>query len=627
MKRKTTVGALAAALTASAVGLIAAPAFAANANDTFDGTAAGTSTPAGYYVGVGSDTTQIVVHDLVNSFNATNPANKLSSFAADGTPSSIFLKTTSASAILRPNGSGAGKALLYAPNNNPEVDFARSSSTLNSAEISGNLLQAPFALDGLKLAVSNSVASNAPATLTAAQIVSIYKGQDAGGNPVNSWDDLGGSSTAAIVPLIPQTGSGTRNFFTDKLKEANNGQAVTLAASVQNTQEHDPTDIANNANAIAPFSTARAAGLSSIKLEGGASWTRPVYNVVRAADVSKFVSIFGPNGYFCGAAGRTVIEAKGFKQLAPTSRNGKCGVFTTEAITNLKTSDQDDSKDTTTALTATANNGKTVTLKTTVAGASTTGSVAFKEGSTTLGTVDVAAGKADLPVLTDVSLGDHTYKAFFTPTDTGVASPSESDPKTVTVKKTAAATLTLTPATVKYAHVVQAKADVTSDGSPAAGGSVQFKVGSTVLKTGTIVNGTVTVSLPTTLTVGTKSVVASYLGSTDTSAVVSDPKSLVITKATSSTSVSKSTFTVRKTARAKIPTTVKIVGGTGVSATGSVTIKLGSKVLAKGTLKSGKVTITLPKITSVGTKTLKAYYNGSSNLLTSNRTFKLKVTR
>jgi hypothetical protein len=300
-------------------------------------------------------------------------------------------------------------------------------------------------------------------------------------------------------------------------------------------------------------------------------------------------------------------------------------VFTTEAITNLKTSDQDDSKDTTTALTATANNGKTVSLKTTITGPSTAGSVTFKEGSTALGTVGVVAGKADLADLTNVSLGDHTYKAFFTPADTGVASPSESDSKVVTVKKTAAATLTLTPTTQKYAHVVQAKADVTSDGSPATGGSVQFKIGSIVLKTGTIVNGTVTVSLPTSLTVGTKSVVASYLGSSDTSAVVSDPQSLVITKASSTTTMSKSTYSVKYPNKGKVTATVKITGGVGVSATGTVTVKKGSKVLAKGTLKSGKVTITLPKLAR-GTHSLKAYYGGSSYVGTSNKSFTLKVT-
>ena len=622
MKRKTTAGALAAALAAGAVGLIAAPAFAANANDTFDGTTAATSTPPGYYVGVGSDTTQIVVHNLAAAFNATNPTVKLSSFAADGAPSSIFLKTTSASAITRPNGSGTGKSTLYAPSN-ADVDFARSSSTLSQTEVSNNLLQAPFALDGLKMAVSKATTSNAPASLTAAQIVAIYKGT------ADTWNDVGGSSTAAIVPLIPQGGSGTRSFFESKLKEANNGQTVVLASTVLETQEHDPTDVKNNANAIAPFSTARAAGLTAdIQLEGGAEWTRPVYNVFRSTDASKFVSIFGPTGYFCGSAGRTVIENAGFKQLAPTSRNGKCGVFTTEAITNLKTSDQDDTKDTTTALTATANNGKTVSLKTTISGANTAGSVTFKEGSTSLGTVDVAAGKADLADLTNVSLGDHTYKAFFTPSNTGVANPSESDSKTVTVKKTAAATLTLTPTTQKYGRVVQAKADVTSDGAAAAGGSVQFKLGSTVLGTGTIVNGTVTVNLSTSkLNVGTRSIVASYLGTTDTAAVVSDPKSVVITKASSTVTMSKSTYSVKYPAKAKVSATVKITGGVGVTATGSVTIKKGTKILAKGNLLStGKVNITLPKLAK-GTYALKAYYNGSSNVGISNKSFTLKVTR
>lgn len=624
MKRKTTAAALAAALTASAASLLAAPAFAVtNPYDTFDGTTAATSSPATSYVGVGSDTTQIVMHQLVEAYNATNPTNKLSSFSAEGTPASIFLKTSSSAAIARPNGSGAGKALLFAPNNNPEVDFARSSGTLTSAEISGNLLQSAFAVDGLKMAVSKAVISNAPASLTPAQIVAIYKGT------ADSWDDVGGTSTATIKPYIPQSGSGTRKFFEAKLKEANGNQAVQLASAVHDTQEHSPTDIANDPNAIAPFSTARAAGLTTqVKLEDGTNWNRAVYNVFRSADASKFVSVFGPTGYLCGTAGKTVIEAAGFKQLAPTTRHGKCGVFTTDEVTNLKTSDQDDSKDTTTTLTGTPANaaGGNVALKSTIAGTNTAGSVEFREGATSLGTVAVNAGKADLN-LSNVALGAHDYKALFTPSNLAVANASESDKITVTVKKPSTATLALTPATQVYAHGVQATATVTSDGGPATG-DVQFKLGTTVLKTGTLVNGAVTVTLAKSLTVGTKSIVASYLGTADTYKVDSPAKSVVITKASSRTTTSKTSYSVKYPAKGKIAVTVKIKGGvSGINPSGTVTIKNGSSNVGKGTLSSGKVTVTLSKL-PVKTYTLKAHYDGSKNVGTStSASFTLKVTR
>ncbi|NHA00348.1 hypothetical protein G5V59_10145 [Nocardioides sp. W3-2-3] len=58
----------------------------------------------------------------------------------------------------------------------------------------------------LSMAVSKNVVSNAPATLTPAQIVGIYKGE------ITNWSQVGGTA-GVIAPKIPQGGSGTRSFF------------------------------------------------------------------------------------------------------------------------------------------------------------------------------------------------------------------------------------------------------------------------------------------------------------------------------------------------------------------------------------------------------------------------------
>jgi len=96
---------LTVAVAGSALALTASPAFAVEADDP-------TFTPvAGDLIGVGSDTSQHAVHLLAEDWNAQSPAPavKVASFAATGAGTI----TLPSGAIARPNGSGAGKALLY----------------------------------------------------------------------------------------------------------------------------------------------------------------------------------------------------------------------------------------------------------------------------------------------------------------------------------------------------------------------------------------------------------------------------------------------------------------------------------------------------------------------------------
>ncbi|HEY3436609.1 MAG TPA: substrate-binding domain-containing protein [Actinotalea sp.] len=306
-------------------------------------------------VGVGSDTTEFAVGYLADGtrvggllkagFNSAAAGSRLVSFDATGpvartgagTVASPYVYAATPTVVLRagsvainrPNGSGAGKALLFAPNNNTNVNFARSSSSLNTAEVSAGLFQIPFALDGLQLATAT--VSNAPAAITPAQMVGIYDGT------ITNWSQIGGSN-GVIVPMLPQSGSGTLSFFTAQLTAANGGTPVTLRSGIVTVQEHDSAPIAADANAVGPFSLARFnTQATGIKLEAGFSAQRAVYNVVRTADVSKasFTAVFGPSGFVCSTAGRTLIQAAGFQQLAAVADGGVCGVPTQAATTNF----------------------------------------------------------------------------------------------------------------------------------------------------------------------------------------------------------------------------------------------------------------------------------------------------
>jgi hypothetical protein len=478
--RKSLAGALAAAVAGSVIALSAGPASAAVDPDdtTFTPTTAD-------LIGVGSDTSQHAIKLFADAWNNSGQAPvKFATFAATG-GGTIPLPTA---AINRPNGSGAGKALLYGSGNNPDIDFARSSSANSTAETQAGLQAFPFALDTLVMAVSGSVASNAPAALTPAQIVSIYKDE------TTNWSQVGGTA-GVIAPKIPQAGSGTRSFFTAQLQAANGGVAVTLGANVAEVQEHDDTAIKNDPNAVAPFSKGRAGLLgSTLRLETGFSADRALYNVVRGADLANplIQGAFGEDGALCSTDVRPLIEAAGFKQLATPDHGGVCGSTTQAAVSNFTVNAQ---VVTTTDLTASSAKAKTAKLVATVSGStSPSGTVDFFEGATEVASdVPLVSGQATAN-LTGVTTGSHVYTAEFTPAEGSAFEPSTSDESTVTVKTSAKVSESF-PATVAKHKLAKGTVTVVGVGATATG-TVKIMKGSKVLKTATLKSGKATITLP-----------------------------------------------------------------------------------------------------------------------------------
>ena len=286
-------------------------------------------------VGVGSDTSENAMNFLADGAvsggtfrNGINGAANARLVSFDATGSSTVVLKTGTAAVNRPNGSGPGKATLFGAGNNANVNYARSSSSLSAAEVSAGLWQVPFALDGLKPAVATT--SNAPASLTAAQVLGIYNGT------YTNWSQVGGTA-GVIQPKIPFAGSGTRSFFVAQLTAINGGATVTLGSNVVEVQEHDPAPLVGNPNAVAPFSTGRAAGETGIKLAGGWSAQRALYNVVRTADLTApwFAATFGADGFICSGGAKRLVEASGFQQLAVPLDGGACGEPVQAAVTNF----------------------------------------------------------------------------------------------------------------------------------------------------------------------------------------------------------------------------------------------------------------------------------------------------
>jgi ABC-type phosphate transport system substrate-binding protein len=161
--------------------------------------------------------------------------------------------------------------------------------------------------DGVKIVASNT--TNAPAGLTRAQLLGIYKGT------YTAWNQIpgnAGGSSATIHPFIPPADSAINKALVNELT-IENGGPFTLAAGVQFVEQNDPVPLAADANAIAPFATGRlnvwntpggyfknpntpfpggstispgAKFLDGAPIGGGTSWssTNGIYAVFRQAD-------------------------------------------------------------------------------------------------------------------------------------------------------------------------------------------------------------------------------------------------------------------------------------------------------------------------------------------------------
>ena len=278
MRKSTKIG-IAAAAAAGAALTMASPAFADYGPAPLD------------VVGAGSDTVQNIMNFAADgkgstpgfnttgnkykivSLDATGDANDRAVYAKGGTSPlklSVIFRAGS-SPQQRSNGSGAGIGAIIVDTSSPEtINWVRASrlpkvsenATATTNFGAGGLHVIKIATDDLAIA-KLATGSNA-VSLTPAQLVSVYKCSP-GSTDWNSFNPAAPVGST-IIPLIPQSGSGTGDTFRADLKAANGGTDVTLGGCVQTVEENDPSSItgaSTPANAIAPFSSGRIALFNS----------------------------------------------------------------------------------------------------------------------------------------------------------------------------------------------------------------------------------------------------------------------------------------------------------------------------------------------------------------------------
>jgi ABC-type phosphate transport system substrate-binding protein len=204
------------------------------------------------------------------SFNATADGNARSAYAQGSTQSSpIALNPTDVLRagtfpVQRVQSSGAAlTALLNDTGAQETINFIGSSTLPTSAQQNqastngwGYLHVVQLGTDAVQIATAS--VTNAPAGLSAAELVKIYNGT------YTTWGQIPGYTGPApsdtIIPEIPPSSSAIYKTLTADLKSANGGTAVSLGSDVKTVEQNDPTAITGAttpADAIVPFSQAR----------------------------------------------------------------------------------------------------------------------------------------------------------------------------------------------------------------------------------------------------------------------------------------------------------------------------------------------------------------------------------
>jgi Big-like domain-containing protein len=266
--------------------------------------------------------------------------------------------------------------------------------------------------------------------------------------------------------------------------------------------------------------------------------------------------------------------------------------------------------------------GQPVTFTATVKSAfgSPTGSVTFKDGTTTLGSVTLSGGVAALTTST-LGVASHSITANYNG-DTNFATSSLGLTQTVS-KATTTTTVGSSGTPSVYGNNVTFTATV-SENSPSTavptctGSCITFTDGGFFIGSGALTNGTATFTTNT-LTAGSHSIEAFYPGTADF--VASNNSSALLTqivdKASSSTSVALTAGTNPSTFGSSVTFTATVTVPGGLApATGTVAFFDGATQIGTGAIGASSPPYTVSFSTSAlaaGSHSITAHYGGDSN--------------
>jgi hypothetical protein len=251
------------------------------------------------------------------------------------------------------------------------------------------------------------------------------------------------------------------------------------------------------------------------------------------------------------------------------------------------------------------------TATVTAASGTPTGTVTFKDGTTTLATVALSAGKAAFTAST-LAGGTHSITAVYGGSVSYVASTSPVLSQVVNKQATSTAVVSsLNPSTFGKAVTFTATVKAASSGTPT--GTVTFKDSMTTLATVALSSGKAAYTTST-LTGGTHSITAVYGGSVSYVGSTSPVLSQVVNKQATSTAVVSSLNP--STFGQSVTFTATVKAASSGTPTGTVTFKDSVTTLATVALSTGKAAFTTSTLAG-GTHSITAVYGGSVSYVAS----------
>jgi sugar lactone lactonase YvrE/predicted thioesterase len=267
-----------------------------------------------------------------------------------------------------------------------------------------------------------------------------------------------------------------------------------------------------------------------------------------------------------------------------------------------------------------SNVGASVTLTATVTGTATgpvvpaTGTIVFKEGTTTLGSGTLnASGVATFPI-TSLAAGTHLITAYFAGDSSSLASNSPTLSQVVN-KWSTTTTLTSTNSTPNTGESVQFSIAVAITSTTTAAGNVVLKDGTSELVTLTLDGSGHTTYSTSSLSVGSHTITASYQGDPTNAASVSADLPETVTKISTATTLSSSVnpanggATIRLTATVS-PSTTNANSG---ALSGTVSFKDGSTSLGTVSVGANGIATLDTSTLSVATHSITASYSGNAS--------------
>ncbi|KUN75600.1 hypothetical protein AQJ66_35610 [Streptomyces bungoensis] len=238
-----------------------------------------------------------------------------------------------------------------------------------------------------------------------------------------------------------------------------------------------------------------------------------------------------------------------------------------------------------------------------------TGTVAFFDGATPLGSAPLVGGVANLSV-SNLSVGAHPLTAVYAGSTDYVGSTSPVDTQTVNKANTATALNSVPdPSVFGQPKVLTATVTAVAPGSGIPTGTVDFFDGATPLGSAPLVGGVATLTISS-LAVGSHPLTATYGGSTDYVGSTSPVDTQTVNKAnTTTTLTSVPDPSVFGQAKVLTATVTAVAPGTGTP-TGTVAFFDGAILIGSAPLSGGVATLSTSSL-GVGTHSLTATYNGN----------------